>query len=223
MAKVIEAVQPPALVLAHNKTLAAQLYHEFRLFSRQRRRVFVSPTTTTISRRPTFRPPTPTSKRKRQSTTRSIAAALRHALAVRAPRLHHRRQRVLHLRPRLPEAYYGMLLLLEKGQQITRDEISATAGRDSVRAQRYRFQRGTFRVRGDVIEVFPTYEDTRSASSCGAMRSNASAQIDPLTGRRSTNTSRMPIYPKTHYVMPRRPDEARRSRASKSELVAAAR
>ena len=139
MAKVIEQLNRPALVLAHNKTLAAQLYHEFKsFFPAERGRVFrqllrLLPAGSLHSRQPTS-----TSKRKRPindeldklrlSATRSLFERRDCVIVARVSCIYGLGS---------PEAYYGMLLMLEKGQKITRKEITAQAGGDSVRAQRW--------------------------------------------------------------------------------------
>jgi excinuclease ABC subunit B len=121
MAKVIEQVNRPALVMAHNKTLAAQLYHEFKSSSRTTPSNTSSPTTTITSRRPTFRPATFTSRRKRRSTTSWTSCGSR------PPSLFERRDCIIVASVSCiyglgsPEAYYGMLLFLEKGQKIKRE------------------------------------------------------------------------------------------------------
>ena len=141
MAKVIDAVKRPTLVIAHNKTLAAQLYSEFKqLLPGQRRRVLRLATTTTTSPRRTSRRPTRTSRRMRPSTTRSTACATR---ATRS--LLERRDVIIVASVSCiyglgsPEAYYGMLLLLEKGGEPRRaTTLLRKLVDDPVRAQRRR-------------------------------------------------------------------------------------
>ena len=103
-----------------------------------------------------------------------------------------------------PEAYYGMLVMLEKGQQTSRETLL----RRLVDIQYERgeeLRRGTFRARGDVIEIYPTYEDQAYRIEMWGDQIDALRQIDPLTGEVRAgreNLTRVPIYPKTHYVMP---------------------
>jgi excinuclease ABC subunit B len=103
-----------------------------------------------------------------------------------------------------PEAYYGMLVMLEKGQQTSREALL----RRLVDIQYDRsedLRRGTFRVRGDMIEIYPTYEDQAYRIEMWGEQIDSLRQIDPLTGEvraGQEDLSRVPIYPKTHYVMP---------------------
>ncbi len=103
-----------------------------------------------------------------------------------------------------PEAYFGMMLMLEKGQQITRESIL----RKLVEIQYERsedLRRGTFRVRGDMIEIYPPYDDLAVRIELWGSQVEAIRKIDPLTGQirsREGEISRLPIYPKTHYVLP---------------------
>ena len=100
-----------------------------------------------------------------------------------------------------PEAYYGMLLMLEKGQKITRKEIVSRLVDILYDRNDGDFRRGTFRVRGDVIEVFPTYDDNAFRIELWGDEIESLAQIDPLLGQVRQTYVRLPIYPKTHYVM----------------------
>ena len=116
-----------------------------------------------------------------------------------------------------PEAYYGMLLFLEKGQQIKRDEILRRLVEMQFSRRDYGLERGFFRARGDVIEVFPTYEDYAIRIEMFGDEIDSIAQIDPVTGRTLKEHARMPIYPKSHYVQP--PDQMSRAIESiKAEL-----
>ena len=103
-----------------------------------------------------------------------------------------------------PEAYYGMLVMLEKGQQTSREALL----RRFVDIQYERsedLRRGTFRVRGDILEIYPTYEDQGYRIEMWGDQIDTLRQIDPLTGEiraGQEDIARVPIYPKTHYVMP---------------------
>ena len=100
-----------------------------------------------------------------------------------------------------PEAYYGMLLMLNKGQKITRHEILSRLVEILYDRNDLDFKRGTFRVRGDVIEVFPTYDDNAFRIELWGDEIESLSQVDPLTGQVKQTYLRLPIYPKTHYVM----------------------
>ena len=102
-----------------------------------------------------------------------------------------------------PEAYYGMLLFLEKGQQLRRDDILRRLVEMQFSRRDYDLERGYFRVRGDVIEVFPTYEDYAIRLDMFGDQIDSISQIDPVTGRKLKEHDRLPIYPKSHYVQPR--------------------
>ncbi|MBV8903870.1 MAG: excinuclease ABC subunit UvrB, partial [Acidobacteriia bacterium] len=100
-----------------------------------------------------------------------------------------------------PEAYYGMLLMLEKGQKISRQQILSKLVEILYDRNDSDFRRGTFRVRGDTIEVFPTYDDYAYRIELWGDEVESLAQIDPLLGQVKQTYLRLPIYPKTHYVM----------------------
>jgi excinuclease ABC subunit B len=100
-----------------------------------------------------------------------------------------------------PEAYYGMLLMLEKGQKISRNQIVSKLVEILYERNDVDFRRGTFRVRGDVIEVYPTYDDNAFRIELWGDEVDTLSQIDPLTGQVKQTYLRLPIYPKTHYVM----------------------
>jgi len=103
-----------------------------------------------------------------------------------------------------PEAYHGMLLMLEKGASAAREALL----RKLVEIQYERteeLRRGTFRVRGDMIEIYPPYEDYAYRVELWGDQIDALRQIDPLTGEVRSGTDglvRVPIYPKSHYVVP---------------------
>ena len=100
-----------------------------------------------------------------------------------------------------PEAYYGMLLFLEKGQKIKRQDIFSKLVEILYERNDVDFKRGTFRVRGDVIEVFPTYDDNAYRIELFGDEVDSLSQIDPLFGTVKQKYTRLPIYPKSHYVM----------------------
>src|SRR5207237_4922340 len=113
-----------------------------------------------------------------------------------------------------PEAYYGMLLFLERGQKIKRDDILRKLVEILYERNDYEFKRGTFRVRGDVIEVFPTYDDFAYRIELFGDEVESLSQIDPLFGTARQKYQRLPIYPKSHYVM----SAAQKSRAMETIL-----
>src|SRR5579883_3457326 len=94
-----------------------------------------------------------------------------------------------------------MLLMLEKGQRIERQEITSRLVDILYERHEGDFKRGTFRVRGDVIEVYPTYDDNAYRISLWGDEIESLEQIDPLTSQVKQTFLRLPIYPKTHYVM----------------------
>src|SRR5271166_6322925 len=202
MAKVIELTGRPALVLAHNKTLAAQLYHEFKTFfpsnaveyfvsyyDYYQPEAFIPSSGVYIEKEATVNEEL---DRLRLSATRSlferrdciIVASVSCIYGIGSP-----------------EAYYGMLLFLEKGQKIKRQEIVRKLVEILYERTEGDFRRGTLRVRGDIIEIFPTYDDNAYRIELWGDEVESLAQIDPLFGTVKQKYTRLPVYPKTHYVM----------------------
>src|SRR5579864_7997758 len=202
MAQVIEKTGRPALVLAHNKTLAAQLYQEFKTFFPSNAVEYF------VSYYDYYQPeaymPAGDVYIEKEATINEELDKLRLS-ATRS--LFERRDCVIVASVSCiyglgsPEAYYGMLLMLEKGQKIERREITSRLVDILYERHEGDFKRGTFRVRGDVIEVFPTYDDFAFRISLWGDEIESLEQIDPLTGQVKQNYLRLPIYPKTHYVM----------------------
>ena len=205
MAKLIEQADRPALVLAHNKTLAAQLYHEFKgFFPENAVEYFVS---YYDFYQPEAYVPSADIYIDKEATINDELDKLRMS-ATRS--LFERRDVVIVASVSCiyglgsPEAYYGMLVMLEKGQQTSREALL----RRFVDIQYERsedLRRGTFRVRGDMLEIYPTYEDQGYRIEMWGDQIDALRQIDPVTGEvraGQEDLSRVPIYPKTHYVMP---------------------
>jgi len=205
MAKVIEQANRPAIVLAHNKTLAAQLFHEFKSFFPQNAveyfvsyydyyqpEAYVPSSDTFIEKEATINDEL---DKLRMSATRSlferrdviVVASVSCIYGIGSP-----------------EAYYGMMLLLEKGQSIARELIlRRLVGIQYDRSEDLR--RGTFRVRGDIIEIYPPYEDFALRVELWGSQIEALRKIDPLTGEireREGGLTRLPVYPKSHYVLP---------------------
>jgi excinuclease ABC subunit B len=203
MAKVVEAVNRPALVLAHNKTLAAQLYNEFRgFFPRNAVEYFVS---YYDYYQPEAYVPAGDVYIEKEATINDELDKLRMS-ATRS--LFERRDCLIVASVSCiyglgsPEAYYGMLLLLESGQKIPRQDILRRLVEIQYERDDIDFRRGTFRVRGDVIEVFPTYEDRAYRIELWGDTIESLAQVDPLLGQVQQTLTRLPLYPATHYVMP---------------------
>jgi excinuclease ABC subunit B len=202
MAKVIEAIGRPALVLAHNKTLAAQLYHEFKSFFPDNAVEYF------VSYYDYYQPeayiPSGDVYIEKEATINDELDKLRLAAT---KSLFERRDCVIVASVSCiyglgsPEAYYGMLLMLEKGQKISRNEILAKLVEILYDRNDADFRRGTFRVRGDVIDIFPTYDDYAYRIELWGDEVESLAQIDPLLGTVKQTYIRLPIYPKTHYVM----------------------
>ena len=202
MAQVMEKTGRPALVLAHNKTLAAQLYHEFKTFFPSNAVEYF------VSYYDYYQPeaylPSGDIYIEKEATINDELDKLRLS-ATRS--LFERRDCVIVASVSCiyglgsPEAYYGMLLMLEKGQKISRQQILARLVEILYERNDNNFQRGTFRVRGDVIEVFPTYDDNAYRIELWGDQIDSLSQIDPLLGQVRQTYLRLPIYPKTHYVM----------------------
>ena len=205
MAKVIEKMDRPALVLVHNKTLAAQLFHEFKSFFPQTAVEYF------VSYYDYYQPeaymPSSDVFIEKEATTNEELDKLRMS-ATRS--LFERRDVIIVASVSCiyglgsPEAYYGMMLMLEKGQSISREAML----RKLVEIQYERsedLRRGTFRVRGDMIEIYPPYDDTAVRIELWGSQIDAIRRIDTLTGEILTSAAeitRLPIYPKTHYVLP---------------------
>ncbi len=213
MAKVMERAARPALVLAHNKTLAAQLYHEFRTFFPENAVEYF------VSYYDYYQPeayiPSGDVYIEKEATINDELDKLRLS-ATRS--LFERRDCVIVASVSCiyglgsPEAYYGMLLMLERGQKVSRQQIVQRLVEILYERNDQDFRRGTFRVRGDTIEVFPTYDDFALRIELWGDEIESLSQIDPLLGQVRRTYSRLPIYPKTHYVLtPEARDQALQS------------
>jgi excinuclease ABC subunit B len=210
MAKVIEQSNRPALILAHNKTLAAQLYHEFKQFFPDNAVEYF------VSYYDYYQPeayiPSGDLYIEKEATINEELDKLRLS-ATRS--LFERRDAIIVSSVSCiyglgsPEAYYGMLLLLEKGQHISRKDITRRLVEILYERNDTDFRRGTFRVRGDIIEVYPTYDENAYRIELFGDEIESLSQIDPLFGTVKQKYSRLPIYPKSHYVVqPERKAEA---------------
>jgi excinuclease ABC subunit B len=202
MAKIIEQVNRPALVMAHNKTLAAQLYHEFKSFFPHNAVEYF------VSYYDYYQPeayiPAADVYIEKEATINDELDKLRLSAT---KSLFERRDCIIVASVSCiyglgsPEAYYGMLLFLERGQKIKREDILRKLVEILYERNDHDFRRGTFRVRGDVIEVFPTYDDFAYRIELWGDTVESLSQIDPLFGTARQKYQRLPIYPKTHYVM----------------------
>ena len=203
LANVIARLNRPTLVISHNKTLAAQLYSEFKEFF---------PTNAVeyfVSYYDYYQPeayiPASDVYIEKEATTNDELDKLRLSAT---KSLFERRDCVIVASVSCiyglgsPEAYYGMLLMLEKGQKISRNQIVSKLVEILYERNDADFRRGTFRVRGDTIEVCPTYDDFAYRIALWGDEVESLAQIDPLLGQVKQTYLRLPIYPKTHYVMP---------------------
>ncbi|MGB7171204.1 MAG: excinuclease ABC subunit UvrB [Acidobacteriaceae bacterium] len=202
MAKIVEAMNRPALVLAHNKTLAAQLFHEFKQFFPNNAVEYF------VSYYDYYQPeayiPAGDLYIEKEATINEELDKLRLS-ATRS--LFERRDAIIVASVSCiyglgsPEAYYGMLLLLEKGQKVRRDDITRRLVEILYERNDSDFRRGTFRVRGDVIEVYPTYDENAYRIELFGDEIDSLSQIDPLFGTVRQKYARLPIYPKSHYVV----------------------
>ncbi|HEV1285793.1 MAG TPA: excinuclease ABC subunit UvrB [Bryobacteraceae bacterium] len=213
MAKVIEHTGRPALILAHNKTLAAQLYQEFKTFfpsnaveyfvsyyDYYQPEAYIPAGDVYIEKEATINQEL---DKMRLSATRSLFERRDCVIVASVSCIYGLGS---------PEAYYGMLLMLEKGQKIAREEITSKLVNILYERNDIDFKRGSFRVRGDVIELHPTYDDYAYRISLWGDEIESLDQIDPLTGQVKQTYLRLPIYPKSHYVMrPETRDDALRS------------
>ena len=204
VAQCIARVNRPTLVMAHNKTLAAQLYQEFkRFFPENAVEYFVSyydyyqpeayvPTTDSyIEKEATINDEI---DRMRLSATRSLFER-RDVIIVSSVSC------IYGLGS--PEAYYGMMLPLERGQKIDREQILRKLVEIQYERNDHEFKRGVFRVRGDIVEVVPSYEDNAIRIELFGDEVDELVSFDPLTGKTLKRHDKVAIYPKTHFVTSR--------------------
>jgi len=202
IAKVIEETGRPALVMAHNKILAAQLYQEFKTFfphnaveyfvsyyDYYQPEAYIPSTDTYIEKEATINDEL---DKLRLSATRSLFERRDCIIVASVSCIYGLGS---------PEAYYGMLLMLEKGQRISREKILEKLVEILYERNDQDFRRGTFRVRGDVIEIWPTYEDDAFRIEMWGDEIENLSRIDPLLGQVKERFLRLPVYPRTHYVM----------------------
>ncbi len=204
MAQVVARVNRPTLVMVHNKTLAAQLYQEFRrFFPHNAVEYFVS---YYDYYQPEAYVPSSDTYIEKEATTNDDIDRMR----LSATRSLFERRDVLIVASvsciyglGSPEAYYGMLLPLERGQRIGRDQILRKLVEIQYERNDYEFGRGTFRVRGDIIEVYPSYEEYGVRIGLFGDDIDELVSFDPLTGKAFRHHDRLAIYPKTHFVTSR--------------------
>ena len=205
MANVVAQVQRPTLVLAHNKTLAAQLYGEFKeLFPDNAVEYFVSyydyyqpeayvPSTDTFIEKDSAI--NEEIDKLRHSATRSLLCR-RDVLIVASVSC------IYGLGS--PEAYYGMLISLETGMELGRNDLLRRLVEIQYTRNDVDFHRGTFRVRGDTVEIFPAYEEKRALRiEFFGDEIEAIKEIDPLRGQVLDSLPRTAVFPASHYVATR--------------------
>src|SRR6188768_1523685 len=204
MAQAIAQVNRPALVMAHNKTLAAQLYQEFRRFFPENAvEYFVSyydyyqpeayvPTTDSYIEKEAI--VNDEIDRMRLSATRSLFERRDVIIVASVSCIYGLGS---------PEAYYGMMLPLERGQRIDRDQILRKLVEIQYERNDHDFARGAFRVRGDIVEVYPSYEDQALRIELFGDEVDELISFDPLTGKTIRKHDKVAVYPKTHFVTSR--------------------
>ncbi|HZB44924.1 MAG TPA: excinuclease ABC subunit UvrB [Pyrinomonadaceae bacterium] len=205
VATVIERTQRPTLVIAHNKTLAAQLYQEFKSFFPENSveyfvsyydyyqpEAYVPASDTYIEKEATINEEI---DRLRLSATRALFER-RDVIVVASVSC------IYGLGD--PDAYYDMILFVEPGMKTTREQLLQRLVELQYERSDVEFDRGSFRVRGDTVEVYPSYQDQAYRIELWGDEVDSVSTIDPLLGEvLERHTSRLPIYPKTHYVMPK--------------------
>ena len=203
IANVIEKVQRPTLVLAHNKTLAAQLYQEFKTFFPENAVEYF------VSYYDYYQPeayvPAADLYIEKEATVNDEIDRLR----LHATRSLFERHDVIVVASVSciyglgdPDAYYGMLMFIEPGTQIKREDFLRRLVELQYERVNVDFDRGSFRVRGDVVEIYPSYQDQAYRVEFWGDEIDSISTIDPLLGEVvAKHETRIPIYPKTHYVM----------------------
>ncbi len=205
IANVIEKTQRPTLVLAHNKTLAAQLYQEFKTFFPENSveyfvsyydyyqpEAYVPASDLYIEKEATINEEI---DRLRLSATRALFERSDVIVVASVSCIYGLGD---------PDAYFGMLIFIEPGMQLKREEFLQKLVELQYERVNVDFDRGNFRVRGDVVELYPSYQDQAYRIEFWGDEIDAIYTIDPLLGEViSKHETRIPIYPKTHYVMSR--------------------
>jgi excinuclease ABC subunit B len=204
MAQVLAQVNRPALVMAHNKTLAAQLYQEFKRFfpanaveyfvsyyDYYQPEAYVPATDSYIEKEATVNDEI---DRMRLSATRSLFERRDVVIVASVSCIYGLGS---------PEAYYGLLLPLEVGQRIDRDQILRKLVEIQYERNDTEFGRGAFRVRGDIVEVVPSYEEHALRIGLFGDEVDELAWFDPLTGKVIRRLDKVAVYPKSHFVTSR--------------------
>ncbi len=204
MAEVIARVNRPALVMAHNKTLAAQLYQEFRRFfphnaveyfvsyyDYYQPEAYVPASDTYIEKEATINDEI---DRMRLSATRSLFERRDVVIVASVSCIYGLGS---------PEAYYGLVLPLERGQRMSRDHLLRKLVEILYERNDLEFGRGTFRVRGDIVEVHPSYDEMALRIGLFGDEIDELTSFDPLTGKTIRRHDRLSIFPKTHFVTSR--------------------
>jgi excinuclease ABC subunit B len=204
MAQVLAQLNRPTLVMAHNKTLAAQLYQEFKRFFPENAveyfvsyydyyqpEAYVPATDSYIEKEATINDEI---DRMRLSATRSLFERRDVIIVASVSCIYGLGS---------PEAYYGLLLPLELGQRIDRDQILRKLVEIQYERNDTEFGRGTFRVRGDIVEVVPSYEEHALRIGLFGDEVDELAWFDPLTGKVIRRLDKVAVYPKSHFVTSR--------------------
>jgi len=204
MAQVIARVNRPALVMAHNKTLAAQLHQEFRRFfptnaveyfvsyyDYYQPEAYVPASDTYIEKEATINDEI---DRMRLSATRSLFERRDVIIVASVSCIYGLGS---------PEAYYGLMLPLERGQRMSRDHLLRKLVEILYERNDLEFGRGTFRVRGDIVEVHPSYDELALRISLFGDEIDELAMFDPITGKTVQRHDRVSVFPKTHFVTTR--------------------
>ena len=203
VASVIAATNRPALVLAHNKTLAAQLYQEFKGFFPENAveyfvsyydyyqpEAYVPQSDTYIEKEATINDDI---DRLRLSATRSLFERRDVVIVASVSCIYGLGS---------PEAYYGMLLFVRQGDTLDRSDLLARLVEARYDRNDYELKRGTFRVRGDVVEIVPAYEESGIRIELFGDEVERISAFDPLTGKTLSRLAQVAIYPSSHYVTP---------------------
>ena len=204
MAHVVAAVNRPTLVMVHNKTLAAQLYQEFRrFFPKNAVEYFVS---YYDYYQPEAYMPASDSYIEKESIINEEIDRLR----LSATRSLFERRDVLVVASvsciyglGSPESYFGLVVEVQKGARTGRDTLLRSLVEIQYERNDHEFTRGTFRVRGDIVEVYPSYEDIGMRFEFFGDEVDALVTFDPLTGKEVRRHDRLSVFPKSHFVTPR--------------------
>jgi excinuclease ABC subunit B len=204
MAQTIARVNRPTLVMVHNKTLAAQLFQEFRrvfpdnaveyfvsYYDYYQPEAYVPATDSYIEKEATINDEI---DRMRLSATRSLFERRDVIIVASVSCIYGLGS---------PEAYYGMLLPLERGQRIGREQVLRKLVEIQYERNDHDFSRGTFRVRGDIIEVIPSYEEQGLRIELFGDEVDQLTSFDALTGKTLRHHDKIAVYPKSHFVAPR--------------------